>query len=389
MYLRGGEEMQANIKRSEAGAMVSGIAILVNLMLVIGKSAVGLASGSVAVLGDAVNNLSDIATSVIAFIGFRVSEQPADAEHPYGHGRIEYLASLCVAVMVMAVGINVFLDSAKKCIHPTPVTISAWMGVVLLASVLVKGFLFLYFRRMSRKIKASIFGATAADSRNDAMTTLVILVAALVEKTWRVAVDGPVGVAVSIYIMLNGISLIRDGISPILGRAPDRSVVVGIRKLVESAPHVLGMHDLLVHDYGPGRQFASAHVEMPADMTPIDMHEIIDAVERQVQEDLGIQMVIHCDPVVKDRRADEMRHFLETSGICKGMTVHDLRIVPTSTKAKVMFDCVIPYTKRNPEEDVRERVVTCFNQKYPEYLCIPTIEHSFTGDGIAGETDET
>ena len=373
---------ETTAQRERYGMMASLTAVLVNTALVAVKGAIGWLSGSIALMGDAVNNLSDAASGIITLLGFRMASRPADAEHPYGHGRMEYLSGLSVAVMVMAIGVNVFITSFNKCLHPKLIEMTPLMMVLVGLSIAVKGGLFIFYTTVGKRIGSGAMTAAAADSRNDMLTTGGILIAAVIESVFHIPADGYVGLAMSVYILISGFRLIRDQISPLLGHVPSQEQVERIRRLILSAPHVLGMHDLMIHDYGPGREFASAHVEMPADLSAIEMHEIVDGIEEKLRMEQGIHMVIHCDPVVThDERIPRIREFLEQLAGSMGInfTVHDIRIVPAGPHPRVLFDCVVPYGSAVSMDSIREIIKTEFVQYFPGYVCMPTMEHSYTG----------
>ncbi|MBQ7486401.1 MAG: cation transporter [Clostridia bacterium] len=373
---------ETKAQRERYGMMASLTAVLVNIALVAVKGAIGWLSGSIAILGDAVNNLSDAASGVITLLGFHMAARPADAEHPYGHGRMEYLSGLSVAVMVMAIGVNLLITSFQKCLNPELIKMTTTMLVLVGLSILVKGGLFAFYTAVGKRIGSGAMTAAAADSRNDMLTTGGILAAAVIESVFHIPADGVVGLAMSVYILVSGFKLIHEQISPLLGHVPSHEAVEQIRALVLSDVHVLGMHDLMIHDYGPGQEYASAHVEMPADLSALTMHEIVDGIEEKVQSQTGIHMVIHCDPVVtEDERIPRIRAFFEQIADSMGIafTVHDLRIVPSGIRPRVIFDCVVPYDSAVSMESIRETIETEFTQYFPGYICMPTMEHSYTG----------
>ena len=370
------------VDREKYGMMASLTAVLANAVLVLIKGTVGVISGSVAIIGDAVNNLSDAASGIITLFGFRMAARPADAEHPYGHGRIEDLSGLCVATMIMAIGINLLMTSIRKCMNPELIRMSPVMMILVGLSIVVKGGLLLFYSAVGRRIASGAMHAAAADSRNDMLTTGGILIAVAIEYIFHIPADGWVGLAMAVYILVSGYKLIQEQISPLLGSVPSGDDVEKIRTIVLSERDILGMHDLMIHDYGPGREYASAHVEMPASLTAIEMHEIVDNIEEKLEKDLGIHMVIHCDPVLTDdERIPKMKAFLDGLAGTIGVqfTVHDLRIVPTASRPRVIFDCVVPYGNTISADSLRETIQTEFSQYFPGYSCIPTMEHSFVG----------
>ena len=368
-------------QRERIGMRVSLTAILANVLLVLVKGAVGILSGSIAILGDAVNNLSDAASGIITLWGFHMASRPADAEHPYGHGRMEYLSGLCVALMVMAIGINLLVTSVRKCMHPALIEVSGFMQLLMALSIAVKGGLYMLFHWTGKRIHSGAMNAAALDARNDMLMTGGILAAAAIETAFHVPADGWVGLFMSCYILFSGFQLVQDQLSPLLGAIPSKETVERIRTMVLSNPQVLGMHDLMIHNYGPDQEYASAHVELPASLSALRMHEIADGIEKKIQEETGIQMVLHCDPVITDERIPKMKAFLnEVSGTLGiELNIHDLRIIPGETKSRVLFDCVVPFGSAVSMDSLRQTIVTEFTQYFPEYVCEPNMEHSATG----------
>ena len=367
--------------RSAYGKAASLVGIGCNVLLFAGKLAAGLLSGSVAIMADAVNNLSDASSSLISLLGFKLAERPADAEHPYGHGRFEYLSGMTVAVMILAIGVELLKSSVGKIFAPEAVVFS-WVSVgVLAASMLVKLWMAAFNTNMGRRIGSTALEATAGDSRNDVITTGAVLLCTVVSKLTGMELDGYVGAAVAVFIFISGASLVKETLDPLLGKAPSPELVGRIREKLMSYPGVLGVHDLMIHDYGPGRQFASVHVEMSARQDPIASHEVIDGIERDFLKDERLHLVVHYDPVATDDpRVPALRGAL--TAICKTihpkMTIHDLRIVQGAKRVNVVFDCIVPYDCRLGETEIRRRMTAELGREYPGYCCIPTLERSFT-----------
>ena len=363
--------------RAAYGNLASWVGILCTLALCAGKFMVGTLSGSISVAADAVNNLSDASSSVVSLLGFRLGSRPADEEHPYGHARFEYLSGLAVAVMVLVIGLELGKTSLGKILAPTPVTFS-WVTVgVLAASILVKLWMALFNRKVGGRIHSGALIATAADSRNDVLTTGAVLTAALISHFARVELDGWMGLAVALFILYSGVGLVKSTIDPLLGLAPDPELVKYIHERVMSYPNVLGTHDLMVHDYGPGRQFASVHVEMAAEGDVMASHDVIDNIERDFLENDGLHVVIHFDPIVtSDERVGDMRRWLSEAvkEIDGALTIHDLRMVPGPTHTNLIFDCVVPAGFAMSELDVKQAIKHLVRQKDPRYFCVITVE---------------
>ena len=369
-------------QRERTGMRVSLTAVLINILLVVIKGVVGGLSGSIAIMGDAVNNLSDAASGIITLCGFHIAARPADAEHPYGHGRMEYFSGLSIALMVMSIGINLLISSVRKCMSPSLIEASGFMLLLMLLSIAFKGVLYMIFSIAGKQIHSGTMKAAAIDSRNDMLMTGGILAAAAVETTFHIPADGWVGLCMSLYILYSGFQLVQDQIRPLLGTSPSKETVESIRSLILTTPPVLGMHDLMVHNYGPDREYASAHVELPADLTALRMHEIADSIEKKVMDETGIQMVLHCDPVVmEDERIPRMKSFLNEMSKALGieLDIHDLRIIPGQPKSRVLFDCVVPFGSTISMDSLRQTLATEFSQYFPEYVCEPKMEHSASG----------
>ncbi len=377
LFIKNPEKTHDPAVRAAYGNLASWVGILYNLALCAGKFMVGTLSGSISVAADAVNNLSDASSSVVSLLGFRLGSRPADEEHPYGHARFEYLSGLAVAVMVLVIGLELGKTSLGKILAPTPVTFS-WVTVgVLAASILVKLWMALFNRKVGGRIHSGALIATAADSRNDVLTTGAVLTAALISHFARVELDGWMGLAVALFILYSGVGLVKSTIDPLLGLAPDPELVKYIHERVMSYPNVLGTHDLMVHDYGPGRQFASVHVEMAAEGDVMASHDVIDNIERDFLENDGLHVVIHFDPIVtSDERVGDMRRWLSEAvkEIDGALTIHDLRMVPGPTHTNLIFDCVVPAGFAMSELDVKQAIKHLVRQKDPRYFCVITVE---------------
>lgn len=366
--------------RSAYGKAASLVGIGCNAVLFAGKLAAGVISGSVAITADAVNNLSDASSSIISLLGFKLADKPADAEHPYGHGRYEYFSGLMVAVMILVIGVELLKSSVEKILSPSEVLFS-WVSVgVLAASIAVKLWMSLFNRKIGRKIGSTALEATADDSRNDVISTAAVLLATLVAHGTGLELDGYMGAAVAVFILVSGVGLVKETVDPMLGTVPSAEQVNAIRSKLLSYPGVLGVHDLMVHDYGPGRQFASVHVEMSAREDPLASHDMIDNMERDFLQDEGLHLVIHYDPVATDDpRIPVMRDVITkiVKGIHPDMTIHDLRIVPGSTHVNVVFDCVVPFGFQMDEKGIKERIAREVAALYPHYYTVATLEHGY------------
>ena len=353
-------------KRYAVGQLCGSTGIAVNLLLFLGKITVGILSGSVSIAADALNNLSDASGSVLTLVGFRLASKPADAHHPFGHARFEYLSALAVSVMTLVIGLELGKAAVEKILNPTPVSLSVLTGVVLVVSVGAKLGLYFLNRIMGQRIRSGTLLAAAADSRNDCITTVAVLAAALIEHTGGVRVDGIIGLGVAAFILRSGWGMAKQTISPLLGESVDPVLRTKIVDYVQAHPKVLGYHDLMVHDYGPGRQYASLHVEMDSREEPLFCHEIIDELERECLRSHGIHLVIHYDPVVTDDPAlDALRE--ETELLLKQqdprLSLHDFRMVPGRTHMNLVFDVALPADLQGREQQIQQRIENGLNRE--------------------------
>lgn len=380
LFVKDAAETGKPAVRARYGQFAGIVGIVCNVVLCLGKGLIGLAAGSVSIVADAVNNLSDAASNIVSFLGFKLASRPADPHHPYGHGRYEYLAGLVVAVLVAAIGITLIRESVDKVVSPTPVEFNAAVVAVLLLSIAVKFWMMLFNRTIGRLISSETLMATAVDSRNDVITTAAVLACAAVAHVTGLNLDGWVGIAVGAFILYSGAVLVRDAINPLLGTAPDPDFVEYIRKKIMGYPGVLGTHDLMVHDYGPGRQFASAHVEMAVETDPMESHDLLDNIEQDFKDGDGLIMTLHYDPIVTDdKQVGDMRAWLSQAvrDIDERITVHDLRTVPGPTHTNVIFDCVRPLDLPLSADELRGRVEALVVAKYPEAVCKITVDESY------------
>ena len=366
--------------RARMGQFAGVVGIVCNVALCLAKGAVGLMAGSVSIVADAVNNLSDASSNVISLLGFKLASKPADPGHPYGHGRFEYLSGLVVAVIVMAIGVELLKSSVEKILEPTPVEFSAALVVVLVLSILVKLWMAAFNRTVGRRIGSETLEATAVDSRNDVISTGAVLLSAVVSETTGVQLDGWVGLAVGVFILWSGVCLVRDTVNPLLGQAPSEELVEHIRGKIMSYPGVLGTHDLMVHDYGPGRQFASAHVEMAAEADPMESHDLIDNIEQDFKVQDNMIVTLHYDPIVTDDpEVNDMRNWINQAVkiIDPRVSIHDLRTVPGPTHTNVIFDCVRPADLGMSESQLKRRITDIVRSRYPKTICKITVDESY------------
>jgi len=359
LFVKNYEDKENGAVRGKVGTLSGIVGIVCNAILCAGKLIIGTLSGSVSITADAMNNLSDAASSVVTLVGFKLAEQPADEDHPYGHARYEYLSGLAVAALVLVIGFELAKTSFGKILHPESVTFSLPLVIVLVGSVLVKLWLSLFNTHLGKHIDSSALLATAADSRNDVISTLVVLAAALVEKFTGLRVDGYMGMAVALFILYSAVGLAKETISPLLGESASPELSKLIAEMMEAEPRVLGFHDLLVHDYGPGQRFGSLHVEMDQSEDPLSCHELIDDLERLCLEKYNIHLVIHYDPVVVgDAEQDSLRATIyETlQAMDQRLNLHDFRMVRGSGHTNLIFDIALPADLFGHSKQIKEAI---------------------------------
>ena len=358
IFLRG--ERSEEQTRSAYGKLCGIVGIFLNLLLFAGKFFAGLLSGSIAVTADAFNNLSDAGSSVVSLVSFRISEQKPDAKHPYGHGRIEYVAGLIISAVIIIMAYELIKDSVGKIIHPEETEWSVVVLVILIASILVKCYMAFYNARLGKRYDAAALRATAIDSLSDCVATTVVLLCTVLSHIFGWKIDGYTGVLVGGFILLAGIRAAKEVINPLLGEPPEKEYVDSIEQLVLAFdPAILGVHDLMVHDYGPGRRVISLHAEVPAEGNVLELHDIIDNLEHSLSKELGCVATIHMDPVVTgDPRVDELRYAVTDilASIDERITMHDFRVVFGPSHTNLIFDIVLPFDYPTSEEDILEDI---------------------------------
>lgn len=364
LFVKDADNTESPKVRAAIGTLSGLVGIVCNLLLFAFKLLVGTLTRSVSITADAMNNLSDASGSIVTFIGFRVADKPADEHHPYGHARAEYLSGLGVAALILVIGIELVKTSVGKILAPTPVEFTTVAAVVLLASIAVKFWMNLFNRSLAKRIDSTALMATAADSRNDCIATFAVLIAAIVEKVTHIPVDGWIGLGVALFILYSGLNLAKDTISPLLGENADSELREKIVDYIVAQPKVLGYHDLMVHDYGPGQRFASLHVEMDCREDPLDCHELIDDMERECLRSHNVHLVIHYDPVVID---DPVLTALKAKVQCllqakdSRLSLHDFRMVPGKRHMNLVFDVALPRDLKDQAEALRGWVEDTLN----------------------------
>ena len=371
-------------KRQDYGVLTSVVGILCNVLLFAGKLAVGMVMRSVSVMADAFNNLSDAASSVIGFVGVKMAGKPADREHPFGHGRIEYIAALVVAFLVIQVGLTFFKSSLDKIRHPEDLSFDLVSMLILTASVAVKLWLGRFNKALGKRINSSVMQAAAADALGDVVTTLATMGSILFFHFTQINIDGFVGLLVSLVVMWAGIGIARDTLEPLIGQPVDPKLYREISEFVESYDGILGSHDLIVHNYGPTRSLASIHAEVPNDVDIETSHEIIDRIERDAARKLGIFLVIHMDPVaVRDERVTELKEQVtaELKKIDERLSLHDFRIVDGEQQINLIFDVVVPHSYSDKDmTQLHLDIVEKVSGLDPRYQCVVTLENGYIAE---------
>ncbi len=380
-YVPRAEQVNDPHVRGDYGKLAGTAGLVGNAVLFFGKLLAGLLTGSVAMIADAFNNLSDAGSSVITLVGFRLSAAPPDKEHPFGHGRMEYLSALTVAALIMLAGIELASSAVDKILHPASPSFSVVSTVILAVAIAVKVWMALFNRRIGEKIRSDALLAAAADSRNDVICTAVVLFSSVFARITGVDIDGWVGAGVALFVIWSGFGILRETVSPLLGQAPDPDLVADIRRRVLARDGVLGIHDLIVHNYGPGRCIVSLHAEVPGDGNMLQSHELIDEIERELAQELNLIACIHMDPVdTKDARVGDLRVLTETilQDIHPSLTLHDFRVVFGEHRSNLIFDVVVPFDYQEiaalqPELERRLQVVD------PRLFVVITIDRDYSG----------
>ena len=358
----------------------SAVGIGANVALCGAKAAIGLISNSIAIILDALNNLSDASSSIVTLLGFRLSAKPADKEHPYGHARIEYIAGLGVSVMILLIGFELAKSGFEKILSPTPTEFTAVTALALVLSIAVKLWMAVFNRTVGKRIDSTTLIATAADSRNDVIATCAVLAAALIERCTNVVLDGWMGLAVALFILYSGIGIMKDTLNPLLGEAPTEELSRYIAGKVLSYEGVLGTHDLMVHDYGPGRRFGSVHVEMDAAMDVMKSHEIIDTIERDFLENDNMHIIIHFDPIVTgDEAVGTKREWVKglVQSISPQLSIHDFRMVPGEKNTNLIFDVAAPADFAVPDDKLKQRIGELVHKDDPSCTAVVTVDKSY------------
>lgn len=366
--------------RVRYGVLSGAVGIACNLLLTIAKFLIGSLTNSIAITADAVNNLSDAGSSAVTLFSFKAANRPADDEHPFGHGRIEYVAALGVAFLILMMGFELVRSSIDKIMHPEALAFSVPALIVLLLSIGVKIWMALFNHQLGKRIDSPAVGAVVMDSVSDTAATTVSMLALILSKFTALPLDGYMGIVVALFIFYTGIQIVRDTVGSLLGQAPDPKLVKELESEILSFDGVVGVHDLIVHNYGPNRIFASAHAEVPSNEDIMKSHDTIDLIEREIKKKFHIDMVIHMDPiVVDDEQINRLR--IQLSEIAREIdprfTIHDFRMVEGPTHTNLIFDLVIPHNCKMKKSEIYRRVNELVNELGPQYYTVITVENSF------------
>ncbi len=384
LFVKDNKNIENAKVRTSYGILSSLVGIACNVLLFATKLLIGIIINSISVMADAVNNLSDAASSVISLVGVKLAGRPADKEHPFGHGRFEYLSALAVSVLILVVGFNLLQTSFNKILHPEELSFNPILVCILVLSVFMKVWMSFFNRKLGRRINSTVMLATSADSRNDVFVTTATIISTLVAGLTGWNIDGYMGLLVSLFVMFSGYKIAKDVIEPLLGQAVEKEVYFKITDMVQSYDGIYGTHDLIIHNYGPTHRMATIHAEVPNNLGFEHAHETIDQIERDVLEKLDIFLVIHMDPIeVNDEKVLEKKELV--LGIITGLepkaTVHDFRVVNGEHQINLIFDLVIPYSYGKEEEQkLLTRIVEAIRQQDARYQCIITMENSFIAE---------
>ncbi len=380
LFLKNADDVKNPAVREKYGLLSGVVGIVLNLLLSAGKLLAGVATSSISITADALNNLTDAGSSVVTLVGFRLAGQKADDDHPFGHGRMEYLAGLLVSLIILLVGLELGKTSIEKIIHPEEVSFSGASMVILAVSICVKFWMSLFNRKLSRRIDSAAMAATATDSLSDVIATSAVLLGALIGRFTGLHIDGWVGVIVAVFILRAGWGAAKDTLNPLLGQSPDPDLVQEIRQTILVHPQVIGIHDLIIHDYGPGRSMMSLHAEVPVTADIMETHDVIDAIERELKAKFGIETSIHMDPIVTDdERVNRLHHQVAelVRGIDPKMTIHDFRITAGPHHTNLIFDVVVPHCCSLTDDEVRGAIARAVKELDKSYYTVIQVDRSY------------
>ncbi len=381
LFIKNHQDMKDSSVRQGYGVLCGFVGIFFNVLLFAGKFLAGTLSHSIAITADAFNNLSDAGSSVITLLGFKLAAQKPDPDHPFGHGRVEYISGLFVSVIILLMAYELLQSSVQKILHPQELECSPVIVCILVVSILIKLYMCFYNRSIGRKINSAAMLATATDSLSDCIATTVVLIATLVAHFTGFQIDGYCGLLVALFICFAGYNAAKETINPLLGQAPDPEFVRAINNIVMANEGVIGIHDLIVHNYGPGRVLISLHAEVPADGDILSLHDMIDMIEHELKSTLNCSAVIHMDPVcVSDEETNQMKAFTQTviKEIDESLTLHDFRIVKGPTHTNLIFDVVVPYKFSYTDSELTALIQEKVSEQNPNYFTVIEVDKSFS-----------
>ena len=380
IFIRDSENIHNPQVRTAYGTLGSITGIVTNILLAVLKYVAGIISGSISVTADAINNLSDAGASIISLVGVKLSAKPADKGHPYGHGRVEYISALAVAFLVLLMGIELFKSSVDKIVNPVPVKFSIVSLCILIFSILAKLWLGFFNKKLGEKINSAPMMAVMKDSFSDCLATGVAAVSIVVSAFSDINVDGYLGLIVACFIFIAGFNILKDTMADLLGKPADKEFVDEITNKILSYDKIVGVHDMIIHDYGPGRKFASAHAEVPSNEDLMEIHDIIDLIERDILSEYGMIISIHMDPIiVDDEKINALRNMTSSlvTEISEEMSIHDFRVVDGPTHTNLIFDLIIPHKYHKSNDEVRKEIEDKLSKIDERYFAVITVEHAF------------
>ena len=380
LFIRDSENTRNPQVRTAYGTLGSVAGIVTNILLAILKYVAGMLSGSISVTADAINNLSDAGASIISLVGVKLSAKPADKGHPYGHGRVEYISVLAVAFLVLLMGIELFKSSVDKIINPVPVKFSIVSLCILIFSIFAKLWLGFFNKKLGKKINSAPMMAVMKDCFSDCLATGVAAIAIIVSAFSDINIDGYLGIIVACFIFIAGFNILKETMADLLGKPAEKEFVDEITNKILSYDKIVGVHDMIIHDYGPGRKFASAHAEVPSNENIMEIHDVIDLIERDILNEFGMIISIHMDPIiVDDEKINALRQMTSSLVVemCEEMSIHDFRVVDGPTHTNLIFDLIVPHKYHMNNDEVRSEIENKLSKIDERYFAVITVEHSF------------
>ncbi len=380
LFIKDSENYNDKNVRTSYGVLSSITGIVLNLILAAAKYIAGIISGSISITADAINNLSDAGSSIVSFFGVKISAKPPDKDHPYGHGRVEYISAFIVSFFVLFMGVELFKDSVDKIIHPEPVTFSFLSLAILVISILCKLWLGVFNKNLGKKINSAPMMAVMKDSFSDCLATGVAAISIIVSAFSDINLDGYLGIVVAVFILFAGFNILKETLGDILGRPPESEFVEEITQKIMSYPHVCGVHDMIIHDYGPSCRFASIHAEVPSDEDIMELHDIIDGIERDIYNEYGMLTSIHMDPVViNDERINELKRITQgaVAKIDERLSIHDFRVVEGPSHTNLIFDVLLPSDMKHTNREICQKIEDEISKIDERFFCVITVDHAF------------